>query len=651
MVGKNLKAFLAVLSLGLPSLYSCGGDITGSLSLDSQGADYLTYADAEGNTQTLDPSDSVFYHSITSFPTYVGTAGSQLPQKIKTAKAVKDGYHFSGWGQKRSDGTIGKPLLTDFSTSAVPFSAVTYSAVFAKESSVTFQAIDTEQDIASVVLQGADYYYGVLLNMAALENVLTTFNAELAVDSQTGQADGTFTGIYADEDGSGDPLTSITVSDAPTTYYVKFSAYPELRIHYGGVVSDPSPLALAPGTSLAGFEPDVSSLGIPSHYRFSGWYYDSDLTSGFVFDDVVSMGDSDLDVYAKFERKIPIELDYGADEQLVDSTSFDATKEDDGNVYVWEGEAFDDSILPSVEASGRTFEFWYYDADGNGVFDTGTDIKFDGSNTAKVPTDLEKLVLEPEFSQWGVLYVDLGTDQIVPSNSLGLEQAPDQGQGVYSVSLASGTDLSAYLDVSNYTAPNDLSIDGIKEVTIDGTVSSSPTAGSITSYTMPGNDVAFRLVTSSRYKVTLNWTGGSSEIYIRQSDGTIFDWSDLSAYGVTVPDIPVTDLDYVARTLRGWSDTQGGAGLSLPYTIAGDESLWAVYANKVLLTFRDGADGVTVGSYEGVEGDEFPLASYIKTLYPGREVSGFVRESDGQVVSTIDVFPEFNETYVPLFAD
>ena len=169
---------------------------------------------------------------------------------------------------------------------------------------------------------------------------------------------------------------------------------------------------------------------------------------------------------------------------------------------------------------------------------------------------------------------------------------------------------------------------------------------------MTDDDVAFRLVTSSKYKVTLNWNDESEDIYIKQSDNTIFDWSDFAtSYGVTVPDIPATSDDYEAKSLKGWSETENGSVLPLPYTITGDENLWAVYGNKVLLTFRNGDDTANLGTYKGIEGEEFPLASYIQALYPGKEVFGFVRESDGAVVTTIDVFPEFNETYVPLFSD
>ena len=441
---RRRAGILAVLMLGI-SLSGCGETISATLTIDPDGGQLIYFPNGSTEPVEVAPDDPVF--DLAGTYSYTAEADSELPEIIATLQCEKEGYHFSGWGNV-VNGEVKTPYLTDFSSARMPYSDATYRAVFQPLASIEFIPVD--EDFQPLILDG-DPAFGLTLSGEDIYVTATLDNTRVAgiVDQLNSMLpdwehpEGAFSGIYpveSSEEGKRKPVGSITIEEPEEQYYAVFTAYPMLNIHYSGSQEDVS-FPLAPGTPLADYMPstDPELTGAV----FEGWYSDPDYTVPFYPDDEgLVMTTSDLDVYAHF--CIPIPVTY----ELPDGWTLGG-----GSPEIVLTDTAPDNLVDPIPPKGFTFENWYIDMNGYGVYNAEAgegetpDILLDGRN--RIPNNIDSVVLRPKYSEWNSVYVDL-RETGCSSVPEGLTET-SESSGIYSVYALPGEDLSAYQSLDGYT--------------------------------------------------------------------------------------------------------------------------------------------------------------------------------------------------------
>ena len=429
------------LALGLLStaLTGCAENIVATLTIDPNGGSLIYYPEDSLTAVPVEADDPVF--DLSGSYSYTAEANSELPEKIRTLQARRDGFHFAGWGNV-VNGEVKLPYLEDFSIARMPYSNATYRAVFEPLAQVTFLPVTADfeplviggQSVEPLVLSGPDIFVTATLDNTTLNEVLTQLDASLPASEYTL---GRFSAVYSLEDTSS-IVGALTIAEPQETYYAVFSEYPSFNIHYAGAQEDIS-IPVAPGTELAPYLPkeDPSLAGS----KFEGWYTDADYTVPFYPSSDLLMSTADFNLYAHFCHEIPIEYALPESWQVAS-----------GSPTTLLTDTIPEDLLDPIAPAGYTFEGWYIDRDGDGVYtgaDSGGDILLNGFT--RVPRDLERAVLRPLFSEWNRVYIDL--------RSTGAVAVPDQlnsaGEEIWATPLLPGAELGGLMDTAAYEFASD----------------------------------------------------------------------------------------------------------------------------------------------------------------------------------------------------
>lgn len=652
------KSFFAgiVPMVGLFLLASCS-EITGSITLDADGGELIWYPEGQDEPEVLATDDPIFSVGSGS-TTYTATANSELPRKIATVQARKSGYHFSGWGQV-VNGVATAPYLQDFSSARMPYAAATYRAVFAELTSVTFVAVDSQGEelsfggtpVEKLVLSGEDCYVGATIDNTEIASVLDSLLEKIP---ENYRSEGEFTGVYKDPTEDSASLGVINVDQASPIYYVRWSEYPVLTIHYNNGTPD-STAVIKPGSSLTPYLPTEDP--VKESAVFDAWYVNEECTDPFYGDSFLVMPSSNLDIYAHYFDEIPLTLSVPEGWTLPEGVP----------TTVLTGKAV--GTLPVPDApDGYDFDFWYLDGNGDGIYTEPTadnptgDLRF--TDTTVIPDDTASLTLCAAFSEWNRAYLDLrGLEDEITSYPSGFE--PVEGmEGVYSMPVDGSATLLPFYDLSSYSWDDTaIALLGFEAYVGDidpSDESSVDAAEQGEAYTdlerMPANDVVIKPVSAARVTVTLNSASGESPVQIYPVSGTSIDSPDDPIFG-SWPDIPAPEgADYVSERLTGWLD-QSQTPISYPYVFSEAVTLTPIYSKVTSLTFQDG-NGQNVLELSGISGkilsdaDRSKIADAFATLTgEGQKLLGF-EDAIGNYVSFDNAmrYPSSNAILTPQFA-
>ena len=592
------KILLPVLCLGLSlSLASCGKSIVATLTFDPEGGQLVYYPEGATDPEKVDSDNPIF--DLAGKYSYTADANSELPQIIRTLQSVKEGYHFSGWGFVR-DGTTVPPYIEDFSDVRMPYSSVTYRAVFTPLSTLEFIPVDSARnplvlegrEIQPITLKGDDYYVGAAVDNTQLNRIVQQLEDEV---SGEGEDVGYFSGIYADKSTDSSALGSITIDSESMVFYCVFSEYPIFTIHYGGAQDDVS-VHLEPGADLTPYLPkeDPTLAGA----IFDGWYADSQYTVPFYPQNTgYIMSASNMDIYAHFFRSIPITYHLPAGWTLGSGSP----------TSIYTGRVATDLVDP-VAPQGFEFQGWFSDSDVDGGYDSD-EVLLDGNT--KVPDGLQAATLSPLYTEWDKVYLDLRGLELKSWPSAFTPVA--DAAGIYSLPALLGADLLAYQNLDQYvTASESERITGFQFFALtekDGNtllqnIEDSEVDPFVSGLkTMPDHSVIMKPVVETLKEVVLHLPSGDRKVLAGDQDMVSNPTSSL--FNLTAGEISIasTESDYLSQNLVGWSTEAGGTRLSYPFLLASVSDLYPVYAKHTSLTLL-AADGTSTSSvYEGNEGD------------------------------------------------
>lgn len=584
---------------------SCSETITATLTIDPNGGRLVYYPSGSTEPVEVASDDPVF--DLAGSYSYTAAANSELPEVISTLQSVRDGYHFLGWGNL-VNGEVQAPYLQDFSSARMPYSDVTYQAVFTPLSTLTFVPVDEDfqpleiagETVDSYVLSGDDIYVGAILDNTTLSSILAEMTGLLPEEEYPS---GQYSGIYASADSS-DALGSITIEGESETYYVVFTDYPLFTIDWGLAGLPDTVYPVAPGSSLAPYLPtDVPEV---EGAIFDGWYTDEDFTSPFyIGDEFHIMSSSSLTIYARYLREV--QIDYA----LPDGWKLG----DDSPTTLYEDTI--PELVDPVAPAGFTFTYWYIDLDGDGEYTADTDILLNGYN--RIPVGYESLTLRPLYDEWDRVYIDLRgvSYSSVPS------ALTEASEDIYYLSALPGHSIDEVLDAEEYGFDSSLRFDGFVfyyldggeystlEEQLDASEESTPATGFTT---MPDASVVAVPTFTGIHDVTLHLPGGDRVVTV-EDDG-ILDGYDDEVLGDVDVTVEGDETTYIEEVLTGWSLEEGDEAIEYPIALSDITELYPVYTRRTSLTFQMPGETETL-VLMGLEGDSLTVAekNQVTTFY------------------------------------